>query len=83
MSDSGKVYCVHCIYFIQHVHPFYPNEMMQACLSNPSLKTNYMNRKVEYAEPAEKNNMNDCSEYKERFAVKVRRLIKKIMTLGM
>ena len=78
MSEPGK-YCVHCVYFVQHMHPFYPGEMMKACLSNPSLKNNYMSRKVEYADPAEKNKMNDCPEFKAKLSVRFRFFTKKLL----
>lgn len=84
MSDTGeKVYCTNCIYFIQHIHPFYPGEIMRACLSNPSLKNNFMQRRYEYADPAEKNKLNDCQEYKAKLSVKIRLFVKKILRLGL
>ena len=78
-DDPGEVYCVHCIYFVQHMHPFYPDEVMKACLSNPSLRNNFMHRKVEYADPAEKNKDNHCSEFKARWSIKIRLMINKIL----
>jgi hypothetical protein len=73
-----KVYCVNCIHFVQHIHPFYPHEMMEACLSKPRTKGNYMNRNIEYALPAEKNKENTCPEYAAKFSIRFRCFLKKI-----
>ena len=79
---DDKVYCVHCVHFLQHIHPFYPDEMMEACLSNPKTIGNYVNRKIEYAIPSEKNRDNTCGEYQAKFSLQFRHFLNKFLKKG-
>jgi len=44
-------------------HPFYPNELIEGCKSNPEVISNYLNKKVKYTDPKDKNYENACQEY--------------------
>ena len=77
-SSHRKVFCEHCVWLIQHEHPFYINEMMQACLCNPRLKNHYLHKKIEYENPADKNRFNNCMDYRAKLLIQISELIRKV-----
>ena len=80
--DKNYVYCQNCLHYMQTTHhPFYPNELVEGCRSNPVIINNYLNKKVEYKNPKDKNYENSCKEYAPKMASKITSFFKKFLPL--
>ena len=76
-QERESSYCYNCVHYMQHPHPFYHDEHMEACLSAPDVIGNYILKKVRFKLPSEKNANNACLEYKARFGLRFKKFISK------
>lgn len=70
---TNKAYCAFCKHYMTHLHPFYHDEKMEACLSNPDIIGTHYKPQIRFTNPSVKNCHNDCREYRERFSSKTNR----------
>jgi hypothetical protein len=84
IMEKEFVYCKDCAFYLQTKHhPFYPNELIEGCTSEPEIIKNYLNRKVRYLDPREKNKENICKEYVPKYPLRIKlsNFLKKILPL--
>lgn len=56
---ADKVYCGECEFFKD-----YDDEWESICFTNPIEKNNHIGKYEEYQNPADKNEFNDCKDFK-------------------
>jgi hypothetical protein len=77
-KKNGKHYCSHCLHYRHQVHPFYHDEIIEVCFSNPKIIGDHVNPKLRFDIPKEKNKNNECEEHKLTFKHKIRNFLNKI-----
>lgn len=71
-----KKFCSQCIHYMHHFHPFYHEEIIEMCASNPMICGDHVHKRLRYNNPREKNKDNNCPEQVLTFKYKILEFLK-------